>query len=64
VPHYFLCKSQCHIRTLPKYITSVTHQWQWPVKVALEATVASEVGIPGLSHAAISRSCMGSGPGT
>jgi hypothetical protein len=45
------------------HITTVTHQWQWPMKFALEGTVASEVGILGLSHIAISRSCIDCGPG-
>jgi hypothetical protein len=44
------------------YVAAVTHQhWLWPVKYvlkALEGTVASEVGIPGLSHIAIGRSRM------
>jgi hypothetical protein len=35
--------------------------WLWPVKFALEGTVASEVGIPGLSHIPGSRSCMEQG---
>jgi hypothetical protein len=41
------------------YAATVTHRlWLWPVKFPLEGTVASEVGIPGLSHIPIGRSRM------
>jgi hypothetical protein len=52
-----LCKRQRDIRILPTYAATATQRrWLWPVKFALEGTVASEVGIPGLSRTPICRS--------
>jgi hypothetical protein len=54
-----LCKRQRDIPILPMHAATVNHlRWLWPVKFALEGTVASEVGIPGLSHIPIGRSRM------
>jgi hypothetical protein len=48
------------LQTRTRYLnSSVTRRlWLWPVKFAIEGTVASEVGIPGLSHIPLSRSHM------
>jgi hypothetical protein len=48
------------------YAATVTHRlWLWPVKFALatlERTVASEVGIPDLSHISVGRSRVEQSP--
>jgi hypothetical protein len=37
-------------------VNVIHRRWLWPVKFALEGTVASQVGTPGLSHIPIDRS--------
>jgi hypothetical protein len=54
-----LFNCQCDICILPKYVTTMTHQHQaWPMKLAVERTVALEVGLSGHSHVPIGRSHM------
>jgi hypothetical protein len=53
-PISYSSKRQRDIRILPMYAATLT-QRRWPAKLALEGTVASGVGIPGLSHIQISK---------
>jgi hypothetical protein len=50
-------ETRSDVRILPMHAATVTHRrWLRPVKFALEGTVTSKVGIPGLSHMPICRS--------
>jgi hypothetical protein len=54
-----LCKRQRDNRIRPVYAATVTRRRRlWPMKLALESTVTTEVGIPGLSHISIGRNGM------
>jgi hypothetical protein len=62
--HWLLCTHQGDTALSATYAATVTYRNSlWPVKFPLDGTVASEVGIPGLSRILICRSRMEWGPG-